>query len=126
MITLDSITLPENLHWLDEYDWSPVEQATQYSLTGALLVDEDTKQAGRPITLTTPDNGGWATRATVDSLRAKLQANTDMTLTLHDGREFTVRWRHGGQALNAEPVYPGLANPQDDDLYRLRLQFIEV
>lgn len=126
MITLDGIELPEDLHWRDEFEWSPVEQATQYSLTGALLIDEDQKQAGRPITLTTPGEDSWYTRAKVKAIQAKLQANQDMMLKLHDGRSFTVRWRFQGEALVAHTVHPGLADPDDTDQYVMRLQFIEV
>jgi len=125
-ISLDAITLPDNLGWTDEYDWSPVLQQTEYSLTGALIVEEATRLAGRPITLTTPDGGDWTDRATVDSLRAKLTANTTMTLTLHDGRAFNVRWRHEETPLEAKPILEGLANPDAAALYHLTLRLIEV
>lgn len=82
-ITLDAITLPEDLSWTDEYAWSPVVQNAEFSLTGALILEEATRQAGCPFTLQSPDGGAWTTRATADGLRAKLAANTSMTLTLH-------------------------------------------
>ncbi len=125
-ITLDAIALPPNLYWADEYDWSPVQQQAEYTLTGALILEEATRQAGRPITLTTPEGGDWTDRATVDSLRAKLTANTTMTLTLHDGRSFPVRWRHDDTPLEAKPVLEGLANPDAAALYHLTLRLIEV
>ncbi|WP_022949514.1 hypothetical protein [Methylohalobius crimeensis] len=125
-IVLDSIVLPDELSWSDEYDWSPVIQSTDYSLTGALIVEEAARQAGRPITLTTPEGGGWTARGTLDALRAKLTAAGDMPLTLHDGRSFTVRWRHGDTPLEAEPIFSGLADPDADALYRLTLRLIEV
>ena len=126
MIALDGITLPDNLHWQDEYRWTPVEQRREYSLTGALLIDEAAKQAGRPITLTTPDGGGWTTRDTVEALRARLTTDQAMSLTLHDGRTFSVRWRHDKQPLVAEPLLPGLADPDANALYQLTLRLIEV
>ena len=30
-----TITLSDRLHWTDEFDWHPVEQASSYSTTGA-------------------------------------------------------------------------------------------
>ena len=125
-ITLDSIALPENLHWADEYDWSPVRQNQEYTLTGALIVEEAAKQAGRPIPLTTPAGGDWTTRSTVEALRAKLAAGTDMTLTLHDGRSFTVRWRFEDTPLEARPVLDGLADPDAAALYRITLRFLAL
>ncbi len=35
---LDTMTLPDNLLWVNEFDWSPVAQDVERSLTGALIV----------------------------------------------------------------------------------------
>jgi hypothetical protein len=125
-ITLDALTLPEDLSWSDEYSWSPVVQSAEFSLTGALIIEEATRQAGRPLTLQSPDGGAWTSRTTVDALRAKLSANTSMSLTLHDGRQFTVRWRHSETPLEAAPVLEGLADPDSGTLYNLTLRFMEL
>lgn len=122
-ITLDAITLPEDMNWTDEYDWSPVSQGTQYTLTGSLIVEEATKAKGRPITIGSDD--AWATKADLDALRAKLVADTDMTLTLHDGRTFTVRWRHADTPIAAKQV-AAYADPASTDYYRITLRFLEV
>lgn len=42
-----TIELPPDLHWRDEFSWTPVEQSTEYSLTGALIVQSGARQAGR-------------------------------------------------------------------------------
>ncbi len=31
---LDTITLPDDLLWINEFEWNPVEQTTERSLTG--------------------------------------------------------------------------------------------
>lgn len=126
MITLDAIELPENLYWQDEYRWTPVVQTREYSLTGALVVEEGIRQAGRPVTLTTPEGGGWISRTTVEALRATLDDEATLTLTLHDGRAISVRWRHDDIPIEAEPILPGLADPDATALYRITLRFIEV
>ena len=63
MITLSHaggvITLPEDLAWPDEFDWSPVVGAEQRSLSGALIVHHSTAQGGRPITLEYPALTGF-------------------------------------------------------------------
>lgn len=128
MITLtsagDTITLPGDLDWIDEYDWAPTEQDRQYSLTGALLLQEaPARQAGRPITLA--GDWAWVERGTVDALRAWLTPGRVMTLTLEDTRVFTVRWRlSDGAPLVARPVLVRLpAEPTDD--YRITLRLME-
>ena len=63
-------TLSDRLQWSDEFDWSPVEQATAYSTTGALLVDVAVKQAGQPITLEGTDTNAWISRALCSTLKA--------------------------------------------------------
>jgi hypothetical protein len=42
-----TLTLPDALNWVDEYAWSPVVQAKTYTTTGALLIEEATKQHAR-------------------------------------------------------------------------------
>ena len=63
-----SITLPKDLIWEDEYKWGAVGQSVEYSLTGALLIQEGTKQKGRYITLVGRDNMAWITRTQGNTL----------------------------------------------------------
>ena len=86
---LDTITLPDDLLWINEFEWNPVEQTTERSLTGALLVQEGQIIHGRPIILSGNGEAGWVSRLTVKSLFALTKAaNKTMTLTLPDSRQF--------------------------------------
>lgn len=126
-ITLGAITLPPGLTWTDEQEWSPIDQQTSYSLTGALIVEEAEKQAGRPITLTGQSDGSahtaWMTRAQIAALRAALDTPlAQFTLTLHDGRTFTVIPRRDGNGpLQCTPlaVFKSIApaNPDESHFY---------
>ena len=60
--TLNALALPGDMMWTDEFNWSPVERSIDYSLTGALIVDIGTRQAGRTITLEGADDAGWLPR----------------------------------------------------------------
>lgn len=136
-ITLGVIALPDGLAWIDEQEWSPIDQQTSYSLTGALMVEEAEKQAGRPITLIGQSDGNthtaWITRAALAALRTALDTPlAQFTLTLHDGRTFTVIPRRDGTGpLDAEPL-PAVKsffprNPDDDYLYILKaVRLLEV
>ena len=126
-ITLGTIALPTDLHWSDEFDWSPVAQETEYTLAGALAIETGVMQAGRPITLEGGEDRAWATRATVLLLQAAaaLPGET-MTLTLNDARTFTVAFRHGdGAPVEARPIV-AYNTPAAGDWYAITLRLMEV
>ena len=84
------LELPDRLRWTDEHDWSPLAQASpQYSLGGAVIVQQGTMLAGRPVTL-----GGewiWLPRATLLTLAAWADVpELEMTLAHPDGRQLNV------------------------------------
>lgn len=123
MIKLATVTLPDNMRWTDEYAWSPVDQSTTRTLSGALVVEETARQSGRPITLEM-----WASKTTVDSLKT-LEASvaTEMTLQFDTNDTHTVLWRREGDtpAVEATPLFstaPSLA----PDLFTLTLRLMEA
>lgn len=122
MITLDALSLPEDLWWQDETDWTPVVQGESYSVAGSLMVDVEPniKLAGRPITLVGDETTAWVSRATVLALMALAAVpGAEMELTIH-ARAFTVMFRHGdGKPVDAEPLVR-LSPPADDDYYILK------
>lgn len=133
-ITLGGVALPDGLRWADEFAWSPRVQSTDWSLTGALLVEEAEKQAGRPITLVGGRTWAWMTRESLLDLQAQLDSapDTGLTLVLHDGRTFQVLPRmESSGALQAAPLprilESGYADPSDDDWYYLdELRLLEI
>jgi len=133
-ITLGAIALPDGLRWSDEHAWSPVAQSVEYSLTGALIVEEATKQAGRPITLVGGIRFAWMAKAALEFLMAAMDAapESGLTLTLHDSRAFTVLPRYGADgAVSAHPVPrvldSGFADPGDEDWYYVdEIRLMEV
>lgn len=126
-ITLGTITLPTDLHWSDEFDWTPVAQSAEYTLAGSLAIETGVMQAGRPITLEGGDDRAWATRATVLLLQAKAALpGEEMLLTLNDARTFTVCFRHGdGAPVEARPIVP-YNTPAAGDYYAITLRLMEV
>lgn len=102
--TLAALDLPRSLLWVDEFDWTPVARAQEYSLTGALIVDQAMRQAGRPITLQGVDDHGWV-RRDVLALLWDLAATADgpLPLVLADGRTFSVRFA-ADNAIQAEQI----------------------
>ena len=100
----NTLELPDALSWADEYAWSPVEQSKTYTTTGALLIEEHVKQAGRPITLEGGEDRTWCSRALVEQLRAWAgQSGTVMTLVIR-GTARQVTFDHEKGALQGLPV----------------------
>jgi hypothetical protein len=124
-ITLDALTLPADLIWIDEFDWTPVKQSESYTLTGALVLESGIKQAGRPITLAGTEQSGWAERTLVKALHALLEDDAVMTLTLHDSTAYSVKFDHGSQPVQARPIID-FNNPADSDAYSLVVKFKQV
>lgn len=123
-----TLTLPDRLVWSDEFSWSPVEQATEWSTTGALLVDVGTKLGGRPITLEGVESEAWISRELAASLRAWAQVpGRVMTLTLR-GVERSVIFDHARAAMEATPLWHLLDGEEDDSqVMRLDvLRFLEA
>ena len=120
-----TVTLHDDLQWTDEFEWQPVEQAVQRSLTGALLIDVRAKTLGRPITLAGADlKAAWMPRATIAQLYAWASVpDQAMTLSLR-GVSYTVKWRHEQPpALTAVPVID-YADVDSADWYRATLKLM--
>jgi hypothetical protein len=125
-----ALVLPDDLLWSDEHAWSPAVASASYLITGALLIQSATRQAGRPITLVGAPDMAWVTRATVEQLRVWAaipigNATGRFALTFADGRSFTVAFRHAETAIEAEPVL-GIPARADTDFYHLTLRFLEI
>ena len=123
-----TLVLPP-LDWVDEYAWQPVQQSVEYSLTGAIIVEQSTRLAGRPITLSQgSQNTAFGTKAMLDQLRAWSEIpGQQLTLTLLDGRVFTVVFRHRDGAIDARPMLGARSYPESsDDYWRITIRLMAV
>lgn len=120
MNTLAGIELDDEITWVDELDWTPIEQLLTRGNTGHLIVQEGEKIGGRPMTLTM-----IVSRATVDLLRAHLTTAT-LPLVLY-GTTYQVRWRHADNPISATPLHDYINPSAQPDLpYTITLRLIEV
>ena len=120
-------TLSDRLHWSDEYDWSPVQQSTEYSTEGALLVDVAVKLAGRPITLEGSDTAAWLSRAVCDTLQAwAALPGIELTLVVR-GVAHNVMFDHAQKGFTAQPIWRLLDGEITPELlYIPTFRFLEV
>ena len=119
--------LSDRLHWADEFDWSPVEQSTSYSTTGAFLVDVSLKQAGQPITLEGTDTNAWISRALCSTLQAwAALPGIQLGLVLR-GQAHQVIFDHAKGGFSAQPVWKLLDGEITPELfYRPTFRFLKV
>ena len=119
--------LSDRLDWTDEYTWSPVQQAAEYSTTGALLVDIAVKQAGRPITLLGSETAAWISRALCNTMAAwAALPGVEFDLVVR-GQTRTVLFDHAKGGFDAEPVWKLQDGEQSpEQLYLPTYRFIQV
>jgi hypothetical protein len=122
---LDTLTLPTDLIWIDEFEWTPIQQTQTYSITGALIIERGTKLAGQSITLAGDNTSGLISRADLNLLKAKLNTTSTMVLTLNDARTFNVIFNHSKNPIEAKPQID-YSDTNDADLYTLKINLLAV
>lgn len=119
---LDTLDLPANLFIKDEFDFKPVAQSIDRTVSGGAVVESMALSYGQPIKLT----GAWANYSLVVQLYAMQAAvSTKRILTLPDGTLKTVLFNIENGGLEAKAIYPEV-QPTDDSDYELTLNLIEV
>ena len=121
-----TITLHPDLLWIDEHTWTPIQQAAERSVTGAMLIEYGVKTAGRNITLQPEDsNSAWLPRSTLDALKAAMAIpGQEMTLSIR-GTAYTVIFRHLDGPIEAIPVVH-FNDADPDDWFSVTLRFMEI
>lgn len=120
-----TLTLSPDLQWIDQHDWSPVTQASEHTLTGALVIDYGTRQAGRAITLQAAQDSAWMPLATIESLVAwAAVAGREMSLSMN-GVDYAVVFDHSQGAIKAEPIV-FYNDPDAADWFAVTLRFLEI
>ena len=119
--------LSDRLQWTNEYDWSPVDQATGYSTRGVLLVDVGLKLAGQPITLEGTDTNAWISRALCSTLQAwAALPGIQLDLVLRS-ETHQVIFDHGKGGFSAQPIWKLLDGEITPELmYRPTFKFLKV
>lgn len=122
----NSLTLTDDLTELSPF-WQPVVQAVTYTLTGAMLVDESIKLAGRPLTFQSEPNAGWVEYAKVEQLhRWACVPGKQLTLTRYGDSLTVVFNRESGQAVEAKPVLDIGRAPWPEDWMLLTLRLMTI
>jgi hypothetical protein len=127
--THETVSLEDGFLWSDEFDWKPIEQKLERSITGAAIIQEGRKQSGRPITLNPANDGmGWIKLRDLRKVQAWSVLHEQFTLEFewpHDMRQFEVIFNHEAGALEAKPV-KGIPAISLDDYLNVTLRFLEL
>ncbi|MDQ7832037.1 MAG: hypothetical protein RDU30_09905 [Desulfovibrionaceae bacterium] len=124
-ITLAGLTLPPDLIWSNEHAAPLVGRTSRRTIGGGMVVQDTALSGGRPIDLTGED--GWCAKSLVDTLYAWASTpGWTGLLTLHDGRQFCVRFRFGDESPVSAISIMGEADPDADSLYNLNLRLETV
>ena len=126
--TSETIQLEDGFFWSDE-NWAEIQQNQEYAISGALIVQEGRKQAGRPITLQPANKTkGWIKLRDLNRLRLWQNLQEQFTLRFqwpHDKREFKVIFNHAQGALEAKPIKDSPAVSLDT-YFNVTMRFTEV
>ena len=121
-ITLDTIVLPPDTLWTDQFAEKVIDQSVSYTLGGRMIVQQSPINSGRPVTLSCE----WVTLETIrllEELRDTLGAQFELTLTNH---VIPVMFAfQAGVVLQATPVidYP---DEEAEDKYNLIIKLMEI
>ena len=121
-----TIDLSDDLGWPDEFDWQAVEQSVTRTWTGALIVQNAQRIAGRPITLQGDSpTVGWLTRAQLEQCYTWASIPQQLLTLTYRGVAHTVLFRHQDGAIASSPVAP-FNDVQPGDFYVAVLRFMET
>lgn len=125
-ILLGKIPLPDDLEWVDEFDWTPVEDSIDTALSGSLVIQTGTRPKGRPITLSGTDDSAWITRSVLEDVKALADSNPASVALDYNGRSFNVRFRYPDKPLSARQALFKSGAPEDGYYYTFTIRLMEV
>lgn len=121
-----TLDLSPDLLWSDEFTWQAVEASVTRTWTGALVVQNTARVAGRPITLEgDAPNVGWLTRTQLEQCHGWASIPEQMLALTYRGVNRTVFFRHQDGAIESTPVVP-FNDVQPGDFYVVRLRLMEA
>jgi hypothetical protein len=121
-----TVTLPDDLQWVDEFDWHPVVAKTGRTVTGALWVQESAITAGRPITLQGDVNYAWVPRSAILGLQTLAAlVGVPLTLTRFAVARTVMFDREQAKPIEVKPIID-YAEPDNADNYQLTVRLRTV
>lgn len=94
-ITLNGITLPPDLNWVDRFSTQPLVSTRRRTLSGDQIIYHQGLVAGQQITLVATQDTGWIQYSVVQSLKSLHDGSPelDFVLSFH-GETHQCRFRY--------------------------------
>lgn len=125
-ITLDGITLDENMFWRDRHISRQIAQRVDFTLGGRAAIFVQQNLQGRPITLESVDDQGWLTLSQVQAVEAISLVPGAVYSLVIEAETFNVIFRHQEPpAFQYTPLVPRL-NEAATDYYTGRIRLFTV
>ena len=125
-ITLNGVTLQQDLLWTNEFDQGTITQTQQRSVLGNLIVNNFGKVEGREIHLESVRSGesfsGYFTREQVQAFKV-LESSAAQVVFEYEGQSFTVFVKADG--VQVRPLLPR-PNQVTTDYYTGTLVLVTV
>ena len=108
MITLSgtdlSVTLPDEMEWVEELAWSSKVVREQRAVTGKLIRTVSSRIGGRPVTLQTVAGLRCPLRSVAVTLHSMVELDEVMTLAFSESESLQVTFRHEPTAIEVKPA----------------------
>ena len=125
-ITLNGVTLNDQMHWTDEWTYTQVAQESARTLGGRLKIYSQALTKGRPITLEAVDDQGWLTKTQVSSIQGLAEVAGATYVLVIDAQTFQVAFRHeDGVAFQANALVPRI-NSETTDYFTCIINLVTV
>lgn len=129
LTTKQEIILPYDLYPVDDLDWVDVVASQKRTLNGNLIIEQNRRVAGKPITLQSNDGLGLVQRHVVNALReqAQILSQKFMLEYMADGaiKSVAVAFDHSNGPITAKP-FKSFNSPNVDDYFNVTLRFLTV
>jgi len=126
MISLDGVTLDNDLLWVNEFDTPVISQNILRTILGNTVIQSMPLIKGRYISLVASNTGGTYsgsfTREQIIAFR-ELEKNTNSVVLVYETETFNVIVPSGG--IQVTPLIPR-PNQENKDLYTGTLTLIEI
>ena len=116
MATLSGVDLRDDVVWTNEFEFTPTTHSQNFTLSGRQVITSFTVQTGDKMII----DCRWLSHATLQGIKA-LEGSEPLTLTMPDGRAFTVLI----ESVAKEPVF-GYSDPSGNELYQVNLNLIAI
>jgi hypothetical protein len=126
MIRLDTLDLPSDLLWENQFSWIPVSGASERTLGGTLVVWTSSLIEGRPIDLVASETRGWLTKTQVEALHILAAAPISYVLTI-GSTPYNIIFRYeDAPCLEFTPLLSSKISFAAGDYFTGRIKLLEV